>query len=377
MEIVSIPVTSTSVTDTVATDTAVNSTSVTAVAPTGTTVTAPAAPSHHLRWRTVRPLGPGLAAAALAVAAAFGLNRLLPTVSPLTIAVVLGAVVGNLGLNLSLLRPGLSFAAKHLLRAGIVLLGLRLAIPDVLHLGARALAVVVVVVAVTFFGTQWLGRRMGLSRGASLLIATGFSICGASAIAAMDGVTKNKDEEVVTAIALVTMCGSMAIVVLPLLQGPLGLSDTAFGMWTGASVHDVAQTVATASVVGSAALAPAVIVKLTRVVLLAPIVAGMSLWQRRSTPTPAGAKRPPIVPLFVLGFLAMVALRSTGIVPKVVLDDAQTLETVLLAAALFGLGSGVNLRRLFRTGGRAALLGLCSWVLIAGMAYAGVRLVGG
>jgi uncharacterized integral membrane protein (TIGR00698 family) len=367
VEVVSIPVTSTSVTDT----------AVTAGAPTGTTATAAAAPQHRLRWHTLRPLWPGLAAAALAVAAAFGLNRLLPTVSPLTMAVVLGAIVGNLGLDLSLLRPGLSFAAKHLLRAGIVLLGLRLAIPDVLHLGARAVAVVVVVVAVTFFGTQWLGRRMGLSPGASLLVATGFSICGASAVAAMDGVTKNKEEEVVTAIALVTMCGSMAIVVLPLLQGPLGLSDTAFGMWTGASVHDVAQTVATASVVGSAALGPAVIVKLTRVVLLAPIVAGMSLWQRRSTPTPEGAKRPPIVPLFVVGFLAMVALRSTGVVPKVVLDDAQTLETVLLAAALFGLGSGVNLRRLFRTGGRAALLGLCSWVLIAGMAYAGVRLVGG
>ena len=371
------PLAGTSVTGTPVVGTSVTGIPV-AHAPVSATPDASAGPHRRrVRWHTLRSLWPGLAAAALAVTAAFGLNRLLPTVSPLTIAVVLGAIVGNLGLDLSLVRPGMSFAAKHLLRAGIVLLGLRLAIPDVLHLGARALAVVVVVVAITFFGTQWLGRRMGLSKGASLLVATGFSICGASAVAAMDGVTKNKEEEVVTAIALVTMCGSMAIVVLPLLQGPLGLSDTAFGMWTGASVHDVAQTVATASVVGSAALAPAVIVKLTRVVLLAPIVAGMSLWQRRTTPTPAGAKRPPIVPLFVVGFLAMVALRSTGVVPAALLDAAQTLETVLLAAALFGLGSGVNLRRLFRTGGRAALLGLCSWVLIAGMAYAGVRLVGG
>jgi uncharacterized integral membrane protein (TIGR00698 family) len=325
---------------------------------------------------TLRRLGPGLGAAGLAVAAAFGLNRLLPTVSPLTIAVVLGAILGNTDIDLAVLRPGLSFAAKRLLRGGIVLLGLRLAIPDVLHLGARGLAVVVVVVAVTFFGTQWLGRRMGLSRGTSLLVATGFSICGASAVAAMDGVTKNKEEEVVTAIALVTMFGSLAIVVLPLLKGPLGLSDVAFGSWTGASVHDVAQTVATASVVGSAALAPAVIVKLTRVVLLAPIVAGMSLWQRRTASVPQGGKRPPIVPLFVLGFLTMVGLRSTGVLPAGVLDGVQTAETLLLAAALFGLGSSVRLRTLFRTGGRAALLGLCSWVLIAAMAYAGVRLAG-
>jgi uncharacterized integral membrane protein (TIGR00698 family) len=320
--------------------------------------------------------GPGLSAAVLAVAAAAGLNRLLPTVSTLTIAVILGAVLGNLGLDLTALHPGLSFAAKRLLRVGIVLLGLRLAIPDVLHLGARGLAVVAVVVTVTFFGTQWLGRRMGLSPGTSLLVATGFSICGASAVAAMDGVTKNEEDEVVTAIALVTMFGSLAIVVLPLLKGPLGLTDAEFGSWTGASVHDVAQTVATASVIGPAALAPAVIVKLTRVVLLAPIVAGMSLWRRRTTPVPAGARRPPIVPLFVLGFLAMIGLRSSGALPAGVLDVAQTVETLLLAAALFGLGSSVNLRTLFRTGGKAALLGLYSWILIAGMAYAGVRLVG-
>jgi uncharacterized integral membrane protein (TIGR00698 family) len=346
-------------------------------AATGRAATADAPVSlAHRTLPTLRGLGPGLAAAALAVGAAFGLNRVLPTVSPLTIAVVLGAILGNVGIDLSALRPGLSFAAKRLLRLGIVILGLRLAIPDVLHLGARGLAEVVVEVTITFFGTQWLGRRMGLSRGTSLLVATGFSICGASAVAAMDGVTKNKEEEVVTAIALVTMCGSMAIVVLPLLQGPLGLSDAAFGAWTGASVHDVAQTVATASVVGSAALAPAVIVKLTRVVLLAPIVAGMSLWQRRTAPTSEGVKRPPIVPLFVLGFLAAVALRSTEVLPAAVLSAAQTVETVLLAAALFGLGSSVNLRTLFRTGGRAAVLGLCSWVLIAAMAYAGVRLVG-
>ncbi|MEO7446667.1 MAG: putative sulfate exporter family transporter [Humibacillus sp.] len=320
--------------------------------------------------------GPGLAAAAIAVAAAVGLNRLLPTVSALTIAVILGAVLGNLGLDLTALRPGLSMAATRLLRLGVVLLGLRLAIPDVLHLGARGLAVVVAVVSVTFFGTQWLGRRMGLSRGTSLLVATGFSICGASAVAAMDGVTDNEEEEVVTAIALVTMFGSLAIVVLPLLKGPLGLTDVEFGAWTGASVHDVAQTVATASVIGPVALAPAVIIKLTRVVLLAPIVAGMSLRQRRTMPDRAEGKRPPIVPLFVLGFLAMIGLRSVGVLPPGFLDAAATVETLVLAAALFGLGSSVNLRTLFRTGGRAALLGLCSWILIAGMAYAGVRLVG-
>ena len=332
---------------------------------------------HTRMLGAIRPRIPGLAVAAGAVAVAFAVNRALPSLSPLTIAVILGAILGNVGVDLAVLKPGLGYAAKKLLRAGIVLLGLKLAIGDVLHLGGRGLAMVVVIVTITFFGTQLLGRAMGLSKGTSLLVATGFSICGASAVAAMDGVTKNREEEVVTAIALVTMCGSLAIVVLPLLKGPLGLSDAAFGSWVGASVHDVAQVVATASVIGQAALAPAVIVKLTRVVLPAPV--GMSLWQRRGsarTNQAPGEKRPPIVPLFVVGFLAMVAVRSTGLVLAGVLNVAQTCETVLLAAALFGLGTSVNLKTLFTTGGRAALLGLASWVLIAALAYAGVRLIG-
>jgi uncharacterized integral membrane protein (TIGR00698 family) len=336
---------------------------------------------------------PGLAVSAAAVAVAFLVNRLLPALSPLTIAVILGALVGNLGLNLTVLKPGLRFAAKRLLRAGIVLLGLKLAVGDVLQVGGRGLAVVVAVVAITFFGTQLLGRVMGVPAGARLLIATGFSICGASAVAAMDSVTRAKEEDVVTAIALVTMCGSLAIVLLPLLQQPLGLSDAAFGTWVGASVHDVAQVVATASVVGPAALTPAVIVKLPRVVLLAPLVAGMSLWRRRRNvasyavegdTADGGAgdgadragRKPPIVPLFVAGFLAMVAVRSLNLLPAGALNAAQTAETILLAAALFGLGTSVHLKTLFTTGGRALALGLSSWVMIAGVAYGGVLLVG-
>lgn len=325
-------------------------------------------------WRT---RWPGLAAAATTVAAAFAINHFATAVSPLTVAVIAGAVVGNIGIDLTRLRPGLSYAAKKLLRAGIVLLGLRLAVGDVLGLGGRGLAVVIAVVTLTFFGTQLLGHLMGIPAGTSLLVATGFSICGASAVAAMDGVTDSREEDVVTAIALVTMCGSLAIAVLPLLQRPLGLSDTAFGMWTGASVHDVAQVVATASVVGPAALAPAVIVKLTRVVLLAPLVAGVSLTRRlRSTAQTGTGKRPPILPLFVVGFLVMIAIRSTGILPQAVLDAAELAESILLAAALFGLGTSVHLRTLFTTGARAALLGLASWVLIGAAAYGGVLLVG-
>ncbi|MCW3840684.1 putative sulfate exporter family transporter [Micromonospora yasonensis] len=154
----------------------------------------------------------------------------------------------------------------------------------------------------------------------------------------------------------------------------LHLSEASFGIWAGASVHEVAQVVATAGAVGSAALATAVVVKLTRVILLAPLIAGVSLWRRRTAET-SGTRRPPVVPLFVAGFLAMMVLRSVGTVPDALLAPLKTIQAVLFTAALFGMGSAVRLRALLRTGWPGVALGAVSSVLIALVALGGVALV--
>ncbi|GIH59863.1 YeiH family protein [Microbispora siamensis] len=323
---------------------------------------------------------PGLLATAAGVALATAVNALVPAVSPLMAALVLGALMTNLGLSSPALRPGLEFAARGPLRLGIVLLGAQLALPDVLALGLPVVLLVVVTVTATFFGTQWLGRRLGLGRELSLLVATGFSICGAAAVAAMDGVTDSDEEDVMTAVALVTLYGSLAIAVLPQAGGLLHLSPEAFGVWAGASVHEVAQVVATAQAVdgaqaaGGAALTTAVVVKLTRVVLLAPLIAGVTLWRRR-TAAPAEGRRPPVVPLFVAGFLAMAALRSLGVLPPASLAVLKTAETLLFTAALFGMGAAVRLRALLRTGRRAVTLGALSTALVTLVALAGVTVL--
>jgi uncharacterized integral membrane protein (TIGR00698 family) len=319
---------------------------------------------------------PGLAVVAVAVASAFAVEPFVG-VSPLVVGVVLGAIVANSGLLTARFRPGIAYASKRLLRIGIVLLGLRLSFDEMRDLGIVGVIAVVVVVLATFFGVQVLARAMGLSSGLGLLVATGYSICGASAVAAMAPLSDADEEETAYAIGLVTLCGSLSILLLPLLGHAMGLTDETFGTWVGAGVHDVGQVTATASAYSEAALVPATLVKLTRVILLAPMVFGVGLAARRRLQTgrAAGAAdegvpeaKVTIVPLFVVGFLAAIALRATGWLSADALATAKDAEQIFLTAGMFGLGAGIDLGRLRRLGGRPLVLGMVSWVLVAGAA---------
>ncbi len=323
-------------------------------------------------------LAPGLAVAVAGAVAAIVLHAWADALNALTAAVLLGVVVRALHPLPAWAEAGTAFARKKLLQAGIVLLGLELSVSQMLDLGVPTLLMILVTVGLTFGATLWLGHLMGLPGAMSLFIATGFSICGVSAIVAMSGTRRHEEKDVATAVALVTVCGSLAIVVLPVLRGPLGLSQHEFGLWVGASVHDVGQVVATAGGVGSVALGTAVLVKLVRVLLLAPMVTAAAVTARRSARaggTGAALQDLPVVPFFIVGFLMMVVVRSLDIVPDGVLDAAETVRSVLLAAALFSLGASLDVRTLAVTGRRAAVVGLASWVLVAGVSLAGLHLV--
>lgn len=323
----------------------------------------------------------GLTLLAALAACAFALSWAFSFLSTLVAGVALGALVVNVATLPAAWLDVMERESRRLLRVGIVLLGLRLSLGDLAGLGPRGLVVVAVTVTATFFGTRWVGRRLGVPDDLGLLVATGYSICGASAIAAMDGVIGAEEEETAYAITLVTLCGTLSIFVLPLLAGPLGLEGEAFGSWVGSSVHDVGQVVATASHGSAGALAAAMVVKLTRVVLLAPLVAGVAISRRRASrpllPLPSdrigeplgAATHPPILPLFVVGFLAAIVVRSTGVLPDGALDGAETVEKVVLTTALVGLGTGVRLGRMRRLGGRPLALGLLAWVLVAGFGW--------
>ncbi|WP_264030712.1 YeiH family protein [Cellulosimicrobium sp. SH8] len=383
-----------------------------------TTRTAPPLATASTSRRTAgsRALLPGLGLVAAATVVVLLGARLVPTVSPLVVALVLGALVapvlGRAGrtrrgtATVAATRPGVAWTSRVVLRTGVVLLGFQLSVPVVLALGWRGLVVVTTTLLVTFTGTLALGRALRVPRVTTLLVATGFSVCGAAAISAMQGVVAGpgrtpgqirEDEDGVPAsLALVTVYGTLAIVALPWLASVVGLTDGQAGLWIGASVQEIAQVVTAAGTISDPALATATVAKLARVALLAPLVAVAGVVVARGarravlarvgstgagdpgatgTTTDAAPSRVAPVPWFVVGFVAAVALRSLGVVPAPLLAALATATTLAFVAAMFALGLGVDVPYLLRTGRRALVLGGLSALLVTTTALVGVLLL--
>jgi uncharacterized integral membrane protein (TIGR00698 family) len=375
---------------------------------------------------------PGLGVAAAATAIAWPISMIQPVLSPLLVAIVLGILLGNLVPNLpETFSPGLNFAAKPLLRLGIVALGAQVVLGDILDLGWLVLVLAAVIVAVGIVSGLGLARVFKVDQDLAVLIGCGFGICGAAAVAGVESTLKSKKEDVAAAIGLVVLFGTLMIAIIPSLSTVFGLAPETAGMWGGASTHEVAQVVAIGGIIGPAALEIAVLVKLARVIMLAPTVAVFSYAVRRSeaksladvqsttaeagagsgtaaaagataeastaaridggagspdgsasgavsTKTeaaPVKAKRPPIVPLFVLGFLAMAALRTFGLLPEFAITGLSWIQTVCLAMAMFALGRGVQWRSLKNLGAGPVGLAATVTVIVALIALGGALLL--
>ena len=309
---------------------------------------------------------PGLVLSLLAATMALLVARVAPAVSPLLVAIVLGILATNIRPLPDRLSPGLAVASKRLLRMGIVLLGLQLVLADIAALGVRMVVAVALIVAFGFAGTLMAGRALGVPPMQRLLVAAGFSICGAAAVAAVDGVVEADEEDVASAIALVVLFGTAMIALGPALTGLLDLSTRRQGLVIGGAVHEVAQVVAAGGIIGHAALAAAVTVKLARVAMLAPMIMVIGARRRHRLAAAATTSNPPLVPLFVAGFLAAAVVRTAVPLDDGVISAARMLQTVLLAAAMFALGTGVKAPVLRKLGGRPLALGALStaWLFV-------------
>ena len=322
----------------------------------------PARLSHAARRASVAP---GILLTATIAAAAFALRQIpgVSVLSPMILSIVLGVALHNLLGTPARAKIGVAFTMRRMLRLGIVLLGLQLTAGQVAEVGGKGVAVIAVSLAACFLFTLWLGRRLGVERKLTELIAAGTSICGASAVIATNSVTGAHDEDVAYAVACVTVFGSLAMFVYPMLPGLLHLTPRQFGLWSGASIHEIAQVVAAAFQDGREAGDFGTIAKLSRVMLLAPVVILLGLLR-----SGAGAKAP--MPWFVFGFIAMVACNSLFPVPAPLRGPLVTFTSFLLSMALAAMGLETDIRKLRAKGLRPLLLGFAASLFIAALSLA-------
>lgn len=290
--------------------------------------------------------------------------------SPMILAILLGMGFHNLIGTPLAAKPGVGFAMRRILRFAIVLLGLQLTFVQVREVGLTGVAIIAVTLSCTFLFTKWAGRRLGVERKLAELIAAGTSVCGASAVIATNTVTQAHDEDVAYAVAMVTVYGSIAMFVYPLLYPFLHLSPEGFGLWSGASIHEIAQVVAAAFQAGTEAGHFGTIAKLTRVMMLAPLVMALGVAAARRH---GGRRGKAPMPWFVLGFLAMIAVNSAVTIPVSAKAPIVTATTFLLALALGAMGLETDVRKMLARGFRPLLLGAIAFLFVAGLSLILVR----
>jgi uncharacterized integral membrane protein (TIGR00698 family) len=258
------------------------------------------------------------------------------------------------------------------LRAAIVILGLQVTPGQLLHLGAGAQALAVAAFALTLTFTIWLGKRIGVSPELSQLIGAGTGICGASAIVAANQVVRGRQEDVAYALAVVTLFGTASLIAYPVFEAMLHLDARSFGLWAGSSIHEVVQAVGAAAAGGPEATEAGTITKLARVVLLAPAILGLGWWVRKGGPSELKAP----IPWFAFGFLLLVAVGGTGLVPPTAVRWSTVIVPIMMGAAVAALGLNTDLRALRARGLRPLLLGLGSTIFIALLGLFGALLAG-
>lgn len=322
-------------------------------------MTTPTARTHAISaYRLGVRASPGLVLAAVVAAVAYGIATVAPgPVGAVPVAVVLGLAVGQV-----VPRPrvdrGIEVATKRVLRLGIVLLGARLSLGEVAELGLGAVGLVIATLVIGFATAWFAGRAVGISAELAALLGVGSAVCGNTAIMASAPIIRARSRDVGLAVATITLCGTAALLVYPVIGRELGLSDTGFGIWVGLAVQDTSQVVATGAAYSDAARDVATVVKLVRNTSLAAILPLLAWWWQRSgrSVEAAGGWRRAF-PLFVLGFLGLAALRSIGLIGEELGGVLAEGANIAILVAVAGLGLSVTREDLRRASGRSVAVG--------------------
>jgi uncharacterized integral membrane protein (TIGR00698 family) len=328
---------------------------------------------------------PGLLAVVVLAGVAYASTLVLPSVfGAVTVGLFLGIFVANLR-PMPAVDAGAKLARAWFLPVGIVLLGARLSLGDILSTGVGAIAVLVIDIVLVLGVILALGHVLGTSSRLAALIGVGTAICGNTAIVAAAPVIKAEERDVSFAVATITLFGTAAVIVFPLIGHALGMSDALFGHWAGAAVNDTSQVTATAFSYSVPAGETATIVKLTRNTLMVPVIFAVGTWfavreatagdrssLQGSSQGVVSPGRPNLlasarkaVPPFLFGFLAMALANSMGLIPAELAEVLVAISQVFIVMALVGVGLSTKLASLRATGPIPFLMGLAVAVMLA------------
>lgn len=341
-----------------------------------------------------RRILPGLAAAGAVATVGEVLGSWVPLVGAPVFAIVIGIAIAVVRGPVDGWKPGLAFASKRVLQASIVVLGTGLSLRQVVRTGASSFPVMFGSLTVALVGAWLIGRALSVDRDTRTLIGVGTAICGVSAIAATDAVISASEADVSYSVATIFTFNVAAVLTFPTIGHLMHFSAHSFGLWAGTAINDVSSVVAAATIFGKGASSYAVVVKLTRTLMIIPIAIGLGRLRARraaatsavegtmSVDTPADPPASPmrrlghVLPLFIAWFLVAVVANSAGLIPGSWHGGLSIIAQAAITVALAGVGLSTRVADIRRAGLRPLALGAMLWLLV-GMTSLGIQFVTG
>ena len=303
------------------------------------------------------------------------------SLSPLIVGIILGMLYANSLRNRlpETWVPGIKFCSKQVLRAGIVLYGFRLTFQSVIAIGASAILIDVIIVTCTILLGILVGKLLKMDNDLALLTATGRAICGAAAVLGAEPVVKSEPHKTAVAVSTVVIFGTLSMFIYPILYraGVFDLTPEQMGLYTGSTLHEVAHVVGAGNAMGKEISDSAIIVKMIRVMLLAPVLLIMSFaLARRAVKAVKGDKNTTAtqrgkitIPWFAFGFLAIIGFNSFDWLPVPVVDGINSLDTFMLTMAMTALGAETNFEKFKQAGAKPFLLAAILYIWLLGGGY--------
>lgn len=307
------------------------------------------------------------------------LNKI--NLSPLIIAIALGMIYGN---TLRHALPnqwlaGIHFSSKRLLRLAIILYGFKINLQQIYSIGSGVVLLDFFIVISTLSLGYWVGVKvLKLQPRLALLISSGSAICGAAAILAVEDTIKSESYQTSIAIATVVLFGTLSMVLFPLLQhaNMLHLTDNQFGVFIGASIHEVAQALAAGANISDATGNIAVIVKMTRVLLLAPLLIMLSICKTKTATPQSQIKNKLMIPWFAIGFVAVVGINSLHLIPLSVVNFINQVDIFLLTMSMAAVGIETHLNKIKQVGAKPLYLASILFIWLIGIVYLLIKIMG-